>query len=434
MWEIVYALGLPTLIGTTGFWFALRANRQRVDRWDETVTLLGFKVIERSRSYGWFVKLEARQGAMTVKIEDSRRRRHDVPTRVILSIPGPPGSAGLRVRREVTYKPGAREIEIGDKAFDETFSIEGPIRVAAVLLDGKVRSLLTRLNESCRRVGIIGNDIVVELYDGQIPDTLPLLMDIGERFSQARFSQAMDISQRLAENACQDPQVDVRILNLRLLARDFPGEPVTGEALRHACSDPSPRVRLQAALKLGGDGRDVLLELAEGLADDECSAQAVAALGEMLPFERGRDLLTTALRRRLLRTAQACLTSLVQSGHPVAVETLTKVLAREQGELAVAAAKALGKVGSAASVLPLKEIAENLSLDSELRRAARQSVAEIQSRVPGAHGQLSLAGDEAGRLSMAEVEAGQLSLAPDAAGQLSLDSSGRTGKIQRNRG
>ena len=87
----------------------------------------------------------------------------------------------------------------------------------------------------------------------------------------------------------------------------------------------------------------------------------------------------------------------------------------------MAAASALGRVGSSAAVLPLKEAAESFSHDPELRRATRQAIAGIQSRVQGASpGQLSLAGAEAGQLSLAEAEAGQLSLAADPAGQVSL--------------
>ena len=442
--------GFITLVGTSVTWLALRANRQRVDRWEETVTSCGFQVTERSRKYGRWVKLEGRQGALQVRIEDSRRIGDDVPTRVILWVPGPPGTGGLRIRREETYKPGAREVEIGDKAFDARFSIEGPLRVVAVLLDVEVREILTRLSGACRRSGIIGNEVVVELYDNQIPDVMPLLMTISEH-----FSQALDVPRRLADNARQDDEPGVRLLNLRLLAREFPGEAVTNEALRHACSDRSPRIRLQAARGLGAEGRDLLLKLAEDMEIDECSAQAISALGKTMPFERARDLLPVALRRRRLQTAQACLRSLVQGGHPVAVDVLAGLLDREDGELAAeaalalgetgkpeaeaplihalrtgrtdirtAAAKALGRVGSVAAVLPLKETEANLSWDAELRRAARQSIAEIQSRLPGASpGQLSLAGDEAGQLSLAEAEAGRLSLANDSAGQLSLPDS-----------
>jgi hypothetical protein len=53
--------------------------------------------------------------------------------------------------------------------------------------------------------------------------------------------------------------------------------------------------------------------------------------------------------------------------------------------------------------------------DPSLRAAARQAIAEIQSRAKGAlPGQLSLAESEAGALSIAEGEPGRLSLAEEA--------------------
>jgi hypothetical protein len=87
----------------------------------------------------------------------------------------------------------------------------------------------------------------------------------------------------------------------------------------------------------------------------------------------------------------------------------------------VAAATALGRLGSTAAVLPLKEAAERFPDDRDLGRATRQAIAEIQFRLQGASpGQLSLAGTEAGQLSLAPAEAGELSLAGTEAGQLSL--------------
>ena len=256
---------------------------------------------------------------------------------------------------------------------------------------------------------------------------------------------------RLAENALCDPQAGVRLRNLLLLIRQLPEDPRTIETLRAARSDATPEIRLRAAMELGTEGRDVLLELAESEVADAWSAQALAIVGRELPFERARAILLRALRRRHIQTARACLEALGHAG-AAAVDVLAKVLAREEGELAVAAAQALGtngtaaaeppliqalqresldvrvaaadalaRVGSAAAVLPLKEAAEH-SHDGELRRATRQAIAEIHSRARGASpGQLSLTGAEAGQLSLAQAEAGQLSLATEAAaGQLSL--------------
>ncbi|MGE5198136.1 MAG: HEAT repeat domain-containing protein, partial [Rhodospirillaceae bacterium] len=100
-------------------------------------------------------------------------------------------------------------------------------------------------------------------------------------------------------------------------------------------------------------------------------------------------------------------------GDAAAEPALIAALDRGAAAVGVAAAEALGRIGSPQAVVPLRSAASSHLLDGDLRRAARQAVAEIQSRVSGASpGQLSLAGDEAGRLSLVEEEQrGRLSMA-----------------------
>jgi hypothetical protein len=314
------------------------------------------------------------------------------------------------------------------------------------LLDAETRGLLVSVNAESR-LEIVGGELRAETSDTHLQYVLPRLIKLGRRFSQPG-----DITRRLARNARRDPAAGVRLQSLLLLVRESPGNPRTAEALRRACSDSSPKIRLWAARESGAEGRDVLMQLAGSETDDDCSAQAVSALGLELPFERTRDILVQALHRRHIQTARACLEALGRSGTATAVDDLANVMAKEKGELAVAAAqalgstgteaaepplikalrhdtadvrlaaaKALGRIGSAAAVLPLEEAAESFSHDPELVLATQQAIAEIQSRVPGASpGQLSLAGVEAGQLSLAPTEAGQLSLTTDPAGQLSL--------------
>jgi hypothetical protein len=76
----------------------------------------------------------------------------------------------------------------------------------------------------------------------------------------------------------------------------------------------------------------------------------------------------------------------------------------------LAAAHALGRVGTVAAVAALREAMERHG--DLLRSAGREAIAEIQSRVSGAgRGQLSLAEPVAGALSLAEAEGGHVSLA-----------------------
>ncbi len=409
--------------------------------WLDAAASCGLQVIEIIGRW----KLKARAGPLEVLIEDSRQ---DPPrVRIGIVIPGPPGFYNVSIRPEsLTPAPWVREIEIGDKSFDNTFVIEGSTRLVLALLDAEMRRLLVQANGK-NQLEIYFGRLRTEASDEEVLHILPLLLDLGQR-----FAQSIDVSRRLAENARLDPAAGVRLQNLLLLVREHPEDPATAEALRTSCSDVDPEIRLRAAKELGAEGRGVLLKLAESAGNDEVSAQAVSLLNEELPVERLTAILDQAVRGHRVQTALVCVEALGRKGDAASVGPLTKLVELEKGELAVASAQALGaigsadaeppliqalqyedteirtaaasslgRVGSAAAVLPLKEAAEHSWLDRDLRRAARQAIAEIQSRLPGATpGQLSLAGAETGQLSLAQDEAGQLSLAAETAGQLSL--------------
>jgi hypothetical protein len=416
-----------------------RARRRRL--WRDAAAACGLTVVGTS-VWPRRLKLAARAGPIEVRIEGTQQ---NIGTRIVVMVPGPPGFGNVKIRREVGEQ-GAREIEIGDEVFDRTFSIEGPMRLVCVLLDAKARRLLLRLSAK-NRVEIAGGELRAEMFDREVPAVLRLVLNLGRR-----FSKRTDVVRCLAENAHQDPKPGVRLRNLLLLVHECARGPWTIKALRTAGSDPSPQIRLQAGMELGAEGRDILVALAKGKTDDDCSAQAIRILGRELPFEHTTAILDRALQARRIQTACACLETLGSSGNAGAVATLAEVLAQEEGELATTAAQGLGdtgsaaaeqplilalqreqadlritatsalaRVGSAAAVLPLEEAAERASRDDGFRRTARQAIAEIQSRLPGAaHGQLTLAGAEGGQLSLATETAGQLSLPAEEAGQLSL--------------
>jgi HEAT repeat protein len=432
------AVVLVVLVLGAGIW-GLLASMQESDRrlraWKDTVQSCGLQVTESLSS-----QLKARAGPLEVQIDigDDKGRL----VQILVVGPVPPDFYNLTIRPESVFH--GREIEIGDPSFDSTFFIEGPPRLVFGLLDAETRRLLSRVNAESR-LDLSWGKLRAEMADEKVAGILPLLLDL-----RKRFIPPIEIKQRLAENATKDPEPGVRLQNLLLLIRELPDDPGTVEMLRKACSDPSPEIRLQAAKKSGAEGRDVLLALAENPEDDDRSAEALSALAGELPFERTRVILERALNRRRPRTARICLEAIGRSGNTAAVDVLAKAMSREKGELAtvaaqaleaigspasepalilalqreqtdlqVAAAKALGRVGSVDAVLPLKEVADRF-LPGDLRRAARQAVAEIQSRLQGASpGQLSLAGGEAGQLSLAQ-EGGELSLSDEPAGRLSL--------------
>jgi HEAT repeat protein len=102
--------------------------------------------------------------------------------------------------------------------------------------------------------------------------------------------------------------------------------------------------------------------------------------------------------------------ALAETGETAALEPLLSALTRDRPPVQAAAAEALGRIGTARAILPLREL-ESDSRDDVIRRAARQAVASIQARLPGASpGQLSLADADTGALSLADDETGRLSL------------------------
>jgi len=451
MWELIAGLSASVLYGGGIAWLAAHLSRKTLQSWQEAVTACGLRVEKTSSPWGR-LRLEARDGPLTVRIERPEGRKKYRLQIVVGIPPGPPGFSGVHIRREASKPSGAHEMEIGDEPFDKAFYVVGPERLLTALLDVEMRQRLLAVNAQTLALEIVRGELGVGTFGGGVAEWLPFLLDIARR-----CAQSLDVAQRLAGNALHDPDAGVRLRNLLVLAREFPGEPATLEVLRTASSDENPRVRLQAARGLGAEGRELLLELAESLADDAISAEAVMSLGPELPVERTRALLLQGLHRRLLKTARACLEALGDRAAPEDVNTLARIIAREHGDLAAAAAAALGRTGSSAAeppllqalrspardlqvaaadalarvgtpaaVLPLKEAAERSPRDGDLLKATRQAIAEIQLRLPGASpGQLSLASTEAGQLSLTQTEAGQLSLAEDPAGRLSLG--GETG-------
>jgi HEAT repeat protein len=441
MWEIIsFLLAGGAAVGSN-VWSSIRKGERRLEAWRETATSCGLHVAEvygRSGFKAWAGRLE-------VQIELDREER----ARIVVVIPGPRDFQMVRIgSQSLLAFAWARDTKLGDAAFDNRFSLEGPKGLIFALLDAETRRLLLSLDAE-GPLEVSGGSLRAEMVDEKVPRLLPLVLDLGGRLAQA---MDVEVPRRLAENAARDPEVEVRLQSLLLLVRELPEHPATAEALRTACSDTNPEIRLRAAEALGAEGRGLLLKLAESSGYDAVSARAISILDGELPFERVPAILDRALHGHRLQTARVCVEALGRRGGTAAVGPLANVVAHERGELAavaaqilgtignaeaepplilalqrdipdlrMAAARALGRVGSVAAVLPLKETAERFSHDRGLRQATRQAIAEIQSRLPGATpGELSLAGAEMGQLSLAQDEAGELSLATDQAGELSL--------------
>jgi HEAT repeat protein len=334
-----------------------------------------------------------------------------------------------------------------------------PLRITGELGDGELRILVPEA--TVYRIDA-SEDKLVETSRGFLApeERLPEVLQFGLNLA-SRVDEPGDVARRIAQNTAHEPEPRVRESNLLALVREFPDSPATRETLLAALEDPDAVVRLQAGIALRQQGqaqlddhlvrvsRDVLRALAAGEgAEDATSARAMAALGTDLSGEEAQLILHDALRTRRTATATACLGVLAARGGAEAIRAMAKVLAVERDELAAAAAdalsqtgdpkaeepllralsdgsravqlsalRALGRVGSSSSVASLREAESG---GGEMRRAARQAVAEIQARLAeaagAAPGQLSLAGGEAGQVSLAgEDAAGRLTLVGEGA-------------------
>ena len=449
---VFLVVALPTLVGWALYSVEKKRIRDEIEDWRRVAAAVGLEDLQPVRKgvLGSSPRLIGRAGHLWVELWMDRSGNeashcfaigglgHDAPGLTLHS-----EDLGSRVAKTL----GEREVKIGDPAFDDQLYVKGSRALAQAIFDAETRLSTIRLfADASADVWLSEGVLHYESADSQVmPEwverQLPLVLDVARQ-----LSRPADVPGRLAANALRDPLPSARLAKLVTLVREFPNLPVTKDTLRAALDDASPGVRLRAARELGEEGKAQLLELAlDHSGPEEIQAEALEALGDRLPLDEGQEVLSHALRSRRLAVAEACLAGLGQRGGPAVVAALTKVLAVEHGPLAVAAsralgasgepsgegplvaaldradeglalaaAEALGQVGSAAAVSRLHRV-EATASDQALRRAARQAVAQIQSRLTGA---------TQGQLSLAEGESGQLSLAADERGRVSLPESG----------
>jgi HEAT repeat protein len=427
--EPLFGLVVAGIAMSIGYLVTAERRRAHLRIWRRAAERVGLAEVEEAEGgifEGEFVA--GRLDGLKVRLGAYRRGKYERGTKIVVTGLGH-GAGGLSLRREgfsTAFEKrfiGEREIEVGDPSFDSEYYVQGRAPLALALLDPETRWRLAALMRG--RVAVAGQEAVEVhplLSDGtlevrvkesgfsgnreRVPDVLAGVLEVARRLVAPR-----DVAARIAENLRGEPEPGARLRGVLMLAREFPHHEATRGALVAALGDASQEVRLRAGMALGEEGRPTLLGLVEGSGtDDACAARAVAALGRGLGAERAE----AALRRALEgpgrpQTARACLEALALLGRSEAEGLLLEALRQEDGQVAVGAARAIGRVGTVAAVPALREAAER---GGEMRRAARQAIAEIQARLTGAEpGQLSLAVSEAGALSLADGEPGRLSLA-----------------------
>ncbi len=431
-------------VGITGsIAYLVSSERRRVQlqawRWAARRSALT-EVFETAGGLFESASLSGRSGALEVRLEGYRSGKHKRGTRIVVSGLGH-GAGGLSLRREGLATAiekrvvGERDIDTGDPVFDAEYFVQGQASLALAILRPETRRRLAALLRG--HVGDMPVDVHASLQSGvlevqvpenvfssnreRIPEILESVLEV------ARLLVApSDLARRIATNLRREPEAGARINRLLILASEFKDHPKARKALRAAArKDPSEEVRLRAAMALGEEGRETLLDLVGHATSDSCAARAVEALGHRLPDEVAEATLRRALGRKSSRTAQAVLAVLGRRGAPGTEPLLREALGCEDETIAVAAARALGRAGTVASVVALLEAGER---GGARRGAVRQAIAEIQSRLAGAEpGQLSLATGAAGALSLADGEPGTLDLVEAPVVPLLDDAQGKSG-------
>jgi hypothetical protein len=464
---LALVLGAPGLTGLAAAQVLRIVKRRQARAWRMAAEAAGVGDIEEGRSLLSSEILTGRLAKRALRVEDLHVVDADDLLRGRFIRITVEGTSDLTLRPETPVTvmqkaAGAREIELGDEAFDIQVYIHGKEDVLRAVLDAETRVVVRRLLQA----GLTSTEGalvegVVTVRDGEVvaefdrherrvrehlTSFLATLCDLARR-----LDRPASLVKRIVENTRDEPEWRVRRGNLLLLARAYPSHPATRGALVRGCQDERQAVQLECALALGVEQAEgTLCEIATSeWADDADAARATATLRARLPQEKALSILAHALRTRRLQTARASLEVLGVIGGEEVLGPLARVLRVERGELAiaaahalgttkaagaegpllwalsgsdaevaVAAAKALGQAGTAAAVLPLKDAAERVR-DGALRKAAREAIAEIQSRLGGASpGQLSLADGEAGQLSLASDDPrGRVSIAGDRAGR-----------------
>ncbi len=410
--------------------------------WHAAAGRVGLEVHFETPPPSGTLQLRARCGSLEVFLESPPPGAPKAPgvitTRITVTGLGH-GLHGLTVRRETGWAKllGGLEIELGAPAFDDAFAILGDSLLVQAVLDSETRSQLGSLLRGTlrdRRGGY--REVEASLAAGVLKVTIHHSKEIGadeladlmtDLFGPVldlalRLVEPEDVAGRLAGNLGttgrrSEPEEGVRLRSLRYLLRDFREHPATEKTLLALRDDPSTEVRLEVAIARGKAGQKTLLALVtDAAAPDGHAARAVRVLGAGLPFDVAEATLHRSLEAGRSELAKACLEALGRLGRADSEHLMVAALASQGEGVALTATQALGRVGTIAAVPALRQLEERGS--RELSRAARQAIAEIQSRLTGAeHGQLSLADAEAGALSLVTAaEPGRLSLAQEPSG------------------
>jgi hypothetical protein len=388
---------------------ALDLHSRSESAWREIVARLGPCSVQES-PFGFPRRISAQVGGFPLVIDESLRRGQ-FKTRATLTMDPVPWAMEIDLR-EGGDEPFADEnpsFATGDEVFDARVDVHSvnpptPASLRLALLDGSTRDHVLGLCAEGRLV-VRSDSMSLTMSDTWRivePDTVSMAC---ERLAAvaARLTSSLDLAAALASNATGDPCPATRLLNLRAFVRDHRKSACARSTLLAALHDPALSVRLDAALALGREGRELLLDLASRSNTRE--DVAIRALGG-LDAEVEPEPLMAIIERTLNRrpdVARAAIDALARSPDGRAEPTLLRALASHDPIVRVVAAKALGHLGSVTTVPLLRAAIEADLLNLGFRDVAQEAIAAIKSRLHGASpGQVSLAEGETGQVSLTE--------------------------------
>jgi len=401
--------------------------------WKQTARRLGLQVAPG------LVKLRMQGELKGFPVEISRADKH-----YLLEVNGRGKISGwLKLGAENLFtRTMAPDILTGDAAFDYDARITGDEAMSLAVLDHTTRQAVLR--EVVQGEAKVGNGKVV-LKKRRLGDLERAVPGVLELARQLRLDENL-VAESLATNAEHDPHQGVRLRNLRVLIEKNPAAETTKATCRRLLGAAQPELRLEAALSLGEEGREVVAEIAELTScSEDLRVRAVESL--LRPFAEGQvgplmdrllDDPSPRVRRAAIiglgrgqhapgaerlqelipdadpRTAEEIAVALGRIGDPRGEPGLLLLLESSATRTRAAAVSALARVGTARAVEPLLSLT-GLGI-SALSREARAAIQQIQSRISGA---------EQGQLSVAALDGPEGALSPaadgsDAAGSLSL--------------
>lgn len=352
--------------------------------------------------------------------------------------------------RSVARWVEGRDVAIGDRAFDELIELPTVDAHVCAALSYQARRQLTELLGwgGYVRDGMVASSSTWSVeHNRSLPQLLRGVALLARLLSIPRGT----LPARLAHNAANDPEPQVRLQNLRFLVApetSAPPELVESTAAALLGDEYSP-VRLLAAQHAGAAGHAVLRALiADTEIDLSLRARAVDSLGRLaLPDLDGlRAVLVSAYAPEVTMAALAVIgwssdAALIEAvlscarnehdgvraeaarvlgrlAQPQTEPLLIQLLGDRASDVQHASAEALGLFGSVAAVEPLLPLAESL-VRPRLRQAARGAIGRIQSRLGDVEaGRLSLSDphDLAGAVDVVDtsaLRAGEVSLADE---------------------